>query len=129
MEITFDGGKVISANFNGHTVRTDQPLRGGGTNTAPAPFELFLASIGTCAGIYIKSFCDQREIPADGIKLLQKVEMDPVKRIPSKISLEIKLPADFPEKYRVAVINAAENCLVKKTISDPPVFEINTSMV
>jgi putative redox protein len=63
MEITFDGGKVITAHLNGHTIRTDQPVNGGGGNSAPAPFELFKASIGTCAGIYVKSFCDQREFP------------------------------------------------------------------
>jgi putative redox protein len=126
MEITFDGGKVITAHHNGHIIRTDQSLKSGGGNTAPQPFDLFLASIGTCAGIYIKSFCDQREIPTDNMKIVQNIEFDPVKRIPSKISLDIFLPPDFPEKYRAAVINAAELCLVKKTIVDPPEFKIIT---
>jgi putative redox protein len=127
MEITFDGGKVITAHHNGHIIKTDQPLKSGGGNIAPAPFELFLASIGTCAGIYIKSFCDQRQIPTDNLKIIQNIEFDPEKRIPSSIKLDIKLPTDFPEKYRDAVINAVELCLVKKTIADPPVFEISTS--
>ena len=65
MEITFDGDKVITAHLNGHIIRTDKPAEYGGTNSAPAPFELFLASIGTCAGIYIKSFCDKRQISTD----------------------------------------------------------------
>jgi putative redox protein len=127
MEITFDGGKIISAHHNGHIIRTDQSVKSSGGNTAPAPFELFLASIGTCAGIYIKSFCDQRQIPTDNMKIIQNIEFDWVKRIPSSIKLEIKLPPDFPEKYKDAVINAAELCLVKKTIVDPPLFEISTS--
>ncbi len=67
MEITFDGDKVITAHLNGHVIRTDQPLDGGGGNTAPSPFDLFMASIGTCAGIYVKSFCDNRNIPTEGI--------------------------------------------------------------
>lgn len=129
MEITFDGGKVITAHLNGHVIRTDQPEKSGGGNTAPAPFELFLASLGTCAGIYIKSFCDQREIPTDGIKIIQDMVFDPVKRVPAKFILDIKLPADFPEKYKAAVINAAELCLVKKTISNQPEFEILTSII
>lgn len=128
MEITFDGGKVITAHLNGHVIRTDQPLQAGGGNTAPAPFELFLASIGTCAGIYVKSFCDQREIPADNIRIIQSVEFDPVKRLPTTISLDIQLPADFPEKYKAAVINAAELCLVKKTINNPPEFVVTASV-
>ena len=86
IEVTFDGGKVITAHINGHSIRTDQPLDNGGGNTAPAPFELFLASIGTCAGIYVKSFCDRRQIPTDGIKINQTMEFDEVKKVPRVIS-------------------------------------------
>jgi putative redox protein len=128
MEVTFDGGKVITAHINGHIIRTDQPLDNGGGNTAPAPFELFLASIGTCAGIYVKSFCDRREIPTEGIKIIQTMEMDEIKKVPGKISIDIQLPAGFPEKYREAVVSAAELCLVKKTISSQPEFKVMTSI-
>ncbi len=128
MEITFDGGKVITAHMRNHIIRTDQPIAGGGGDTAPAPFDLYLASIGTCAGIYVKSFCDRREIPSDGIRIIQDIEFDPEKRVPSRISLDIQLPADFPDKYRDAVINAAELCAVKKSIHHPPAFEITTSV-
>ena len=126
MEITFDGGKIITAHLNGNKIRTDQPLDNGGTNTAPAPFDLFLASIGTCAGIYIKSFCDRRDLPTDGIRIIQTMEIDSEKRLPSVFRLEIILPSDFPDKYRDAVINAADLCLVKKTIANNPQFIITT---
>jgi ribosomal protein S12 methylthiotransferase accessory factor len=128
MEITFEGGKVVTAFKDGHVIRTDQPLDNGGTNIAPAPFDLFLASIGTCAGIYVKSFCDRRQIPTDGIRIIQSMEVDDEKRVPSLFRLEIILPAGFPEKYREAVINAADLCLVKKTIANQPKFEITTSI-
>ena len=127
MEVTLDGGKVVTAHINGKTIKTDQSVRNGGGGTAPEPFELFLASIGTCAGIYVKSFCDQRGIPAEGIKIIQSVEFDPEKRVPSVIKLDIQLPSDFPEKYRSAVINAAELCLVKKTINNAPEFQVITT--
>ncbi len=127
MEITFDGGKVVTAHIHGHSIRTDQPLDNGGGNTAPAPFDLFLASIGTCAGIYVKSFCDNRKIPTDNIKIIQKTEYSKETGLPVNITLDIKLPADFPEKYKASVINVAELCKVKKTIANPPVFEVITS--
>ncbi|MBE0652774.1 MAG: OsmC family protein [Bacteroidales bacterium] len=128
MEITLDGGKVVTAHINGKTIKTDQSVKNGGGGIAPEPFELFLASIGTCAGIYIKSFCDQRTIPAEGIKIIQSVVFDLEKRVPSGIKLDIKLPAYFPEKYKAAVVNAAELCLVKKTINNTPAFEVVTSV-
>jgi putative redox protein len=129
MEITFDGGKVVTAHSHGHLIRTDQPLDNGGDNTAPAPFDLFLASIGTCAGIYVKSFCDNRKIPTDKIKIIQKTEFDKETGLPVDITLDIKLPLDFPEKYRASVINVAELCKVKKSIAHPPVFKIISSQI
>jgi ribosomal protein S12 methylthiotransferase accessory factor len=127
MEITFDGGKVVTAHTQGHSIRTDQPLDNGGGNTAPAPYDLFLASIGTCAGIYVKSFCDNRNIPTDGIKIIQSYVWNKETGLPLNIKLDIKLPAGFPEKYKASLIHVADLCKVKKTIASPPVFEIVTS--
>ena len=127
MIIDFPGGARVDAHFGPYTVKTDQSPAGGGEGTAPTPFAIFLSSMGTCAGIYVKSFCDQRGIRAEGIKIIQSVVFDPEKRVPSTIKLDIQLPADFPEKYKAAVINAAELCLVKKTINSMPEFQVVTS--
>jgi len=130
MEITFDGGKVISAHLSsGHIIKTDQPINSGGDNSAPSPFELFLASIGTCAGIYVKMFCDQRKISTENIKIIQTAEYDKETGLPTDIKIDIQLPVDFPEKYKAAVISAAELCKVKKTIANPPKFEVITSLI
>jgi putative redox protein len=127
MEVTFDGGKVITAHIGGHSIRTDQPVDSGGQNTAPSPFELFLASIGTCAGIYVKSFCDQRNIPTENIRIIQTSVYDRQTGLPTEINIDIQLPADFPDKYKEAVINVAELCKVKKTIANPPAFVVKTT--
>jgi ribosomal protein S12 methylthiotransferase accessory factor len=127
MEITFEGGKVITAHLNGQIIRTDQPLANGGGNSAPAPFDLFLASIGTCAGIYVKSFCDRRQISTEGMKIIQTMEFDNEEKTPSLFKLNIQLPSGFPEKYKEAVINAAELCMVKKTINNQPEFQVITT--
>jgi ribosomal protein S12 methylthiotransferase accessory factor len=129
MEITFDGGKVITAHTHGLIIRTDQPLDNGGGNTAPAPYDLFLASIGTCAGIYIKGFCDNRNIPTEGIKIIQSYEWNQETGLPVNIRLDIKLPAGFPEKYKASLIHVADLCKVKKTMANPPKFEIITSQL
>jgi ribosomal protein S12 methylthiotransferase accessory factor len=129
MEITFEGGKVIAAHTHGHIIRTDQPVDNGGGNTAPAPYDLFLASIGTCAGIYVKSFCDNRKISTEGIKIIQSYEWNKETGLPVSIKLDIKLPADFPEKYKASLIHVADLCKVKKTIASPPKFEIITSQI
>jgi len=129
MEITFDGGKVITAHTHGHTIKTDQPVNSGGENSAPSPFELYLSSIGTCAGIYVKSFCDNRKIPADKIKIIQTAEYDKETGLPTDIKIDIKLPPDFPEKYKASIVHVAELCKVKKSIANPPKFEVTTSQI
>ncbi len=127
MEITFDGGKVVTAHSHGHIIKTDQPADNGGGDTAASPFELFLASIGTCAGIYVKSFCDNRQLPAENIKIIQTTEYNKETGLPVSIKLDIKLPPDFPEKYKASLLHVAGLCKVKKSIANPPVFEITTS--
>lgn len=129
IRIVFAGNKKINAELNGFTVYTDQPIQGGGEGTAPSPFELFLASLGTCAGIYVKGFCDSRGISAEGIEIEQNIMYDQMKGKIGKIVLDIKVPADFPEKYHEAVINAANYCAVKKLIQDPPEFEVKATVV
>jgi ribosomal protein S12 methylthiotransferase accessory factor len=119
----------VNAEFNGFTVKTDQPVKEGGEGTAPSPYEYFLASIGTCAGIYVLSFCEKRGIPAEHISLAQRLEYrktDEGKKVLEKIVLEILVPAAFPEKYHQALVKVADQCAVKKTIMNPPQFEIKT---
>ena len=127
MRITFHGGKKVYAEYNGFTHRTDQPLEAGGENAAPSPFELFLASLGTCAGFYVLSFCQGRGIETSGIELRQRMERDPRTHLIVRVDIEIILPATFPEKYRAAVVQAAQSCTVKKHLQAPPTFNVFVS--
>jgi ribosomal protein S12 methylthiotransferase accessory factor len=126
--VDFPGGARVDAHFEGFTVPTDQPAPGG-DNSAPSPFLTFLASIGTCAGIYVLGFCRQRGLPSEGICIVQRMETDPATGLTSKITLDIQVPPDFPEKYKPALIRAADQCKVKKHLEHPPVFEVKTVTV
>lgn len=125
MEITVNlaGGKKVEAEIKGLRVVTDQPKENGGEGSAPAPFDLFLASIATCSGYYVLDFCRARDIPTEGIQLVMRMERNTEKRMIGKISIEIRLPAEFPERYRAPLVRVADLCSVKKHILDPPVFE------
>jgi ribosomal protein S12 methylthiotransferase accessory factor len=124
IEISFPGGKRVAAQVGRHRIESDQPLALGGEDLAPAPFDLFLASIGTCAGIYALGFLQARGLPTEGLGLRQHVELDPSSHLPMSVRLEIRLPPGVPEKYRAAIVRAAENCKVKKTIAAAPRFEV-----
>jgi putative redox protein len=126
MKITFPGGLAVNAAFKGFTVRTDQRAEHGGGGTAPEPFDLFLASLGTCAGLYALRFCEQRGIDTQGLGLTLTTETDPEGQRLALVRLEIKLPAGFPEKYREAIIRSVDQCAVKRQIMEPPRFEVAT---
>lgn len=124
IEITFSGKTKIDAKIGNHIIKTDQPINQGGEDTAPSPYELFLASLGTCAGIYIKMFCDKRNISTDNIKLTEKVEFDKITGLASNIVYDIYLPSDFPEQYKEALVSVVNLCKVKKQMMNPPEFNI-----
>jgi ribosomal protein S12 methylthiotransferase accessory factor len=126
LHVRFPGGKRFDATVGAHVLRTDQPASLGGDDSAPAPFDLFLASLATCAGIYVLGFCQARGIPTDGIELVQRSENAPDGRLAS-VALEVVLPPDFPAKYVPAVLRAAEGCKVKKTLAAPPEITIRAA--
>lgn len=127
MQITFPGGKKVTAGYKGFTVSTDQPVEQGGEGTALSPFDLFFASIGTCAGFYVLRFCQERDIPTEDIKLTLTTKKNEDSKMIDQVVVEIILPPGFPNKYRKAVVAAAESCTVKKHIINPPQFNIITS--
>ncbi len=124
MKIFFEGKKKVIAQYNGYNITTDQPAGVGGDGSAPAPFDLLLASIGTCAGIYVKSFCDKRAISTEGITLEQNMRFDPETHMISYLEIIIHLTDDFPEKYKSALVNVSNMCAVKRHLLQPPEMQV-----
>ncbi|MEJ2633996.1 MAG: OsmC family protein [Calditrichia bacterium] len=126
MIIDFPGGLKVDANFGPYAVKTDQPGMNGTPGSAPTPFATFLASIGTCAGIYVLGFCRQRGLSAEGIRIIQRMHSNPYTGLVGKVDLEIQVPPEFPEKYHAALVRAADQCAVKKHFENPPEFDVYT---
>lgn len=127
MKITFPGGKRVDAFYKGFHIETDQPVYQGGEGSAPAPFDLFLVSIGTCAGIYVLSFCQNRNIPTEDLTLSMKSERNPETKRIERVVIDIHLPTGFPQKYANAVIKSVNGCAVKVHLHNPPLFEVRTN--
>ncbi len=128
LEIVFPGGKKVDALYEGFTIKTDQPEKMGGDYSAPAPFDLFIASIGTCAGFYVLTFFQKRDLPFEGTKVLVRTHQDAKSKLTNKISIDIHLPQGFPEKYRDAVVRAVEQCWVTRHLHNPPEIDISTKV-
>lgn len=128
MMVSFPGGLRVDAEFGAFQLHTDQPASGGGDGSAPTPFATFLASIGTCAGIYVLGFCKQRDLPTEGIRVAMRTIPDPASGLVGKVELDILVPPTFPQKYHEALVRSANQCAVKKHLERPPVFETVTKV-
>ena len=129
MEMSFPGGLEVNAEVKGFTIRTDQPEKVGGGGTAPAPFDLFLASIGTCAGLYVLQFCQKRDIDTSQLGVSMETIKDPETRRIATIRIDVRLPEGFPEKYIPAVRRAVDQCAVKRHMIEPPEFVIEAKVL
>ena len=125
MDIRFPGGLRVDALNEGVWIRTDQPITQGGGGTAPSPFDLFLASIGTCAGFYALRFCQQRNLDTEGLGLSVTIERDATGKRVTRIRIEVTLPPAFPERYREAIARAVDQCAVRRQMAEPPQFEVS----
>jgi len=122
--VSFPGGKRVDARIGEFDIASDQSVKSGGEASAPEPFQLFLASIATCAGGYALGFCQTRKIDATGLGLRMSCEWDAEAKRYATITLALTLPAEFPDKYKDAIVRAVDLCMVKKHIINPPEFSI-----
>jgi len=124
MIVSFPGGVAVTARYKGFEIRTDQPEGSGGGNSAPSPFDLFVASLGTCAGFYALRFCQQRQLATEGLELTVDIDRNPESKRLDQVAIRLHLPAGFPDKYRAAIIRATDQCAVKQALLDPPEISV-----
>lgn len=124
MQISFPGGAAVDAEYKGHVIHTDQPVTAGGDDSAPAPFDLFLASVGTCAGYYALRFCQHRQLSTEGLRLTLEPMRDPERGRIDTLRIEVELPSDFPDKYHAALVRSIDQCAVKRHVVEAPHFEV-----
>jgi ribosomal protein S12 methylthiotransferase accessory factor len=122
IEVTLPGGRRVDARLGGHVVHTDQPRDNGGEDTAPSPYQLFLASLATCAGIFVQGFCAKRGLATDGVRLALRAESDAETGVLERVAIDVHLPPGFPERYRDALVRVVDQCSVKRAIQAQPQF-------
>ena len=126
IKVSFPGGKRVDAKIGDLVIKTDQSIKNGGEGSAPEPFQLFLASIATCAGFYALEFCQARKLATEGMALSMTCDFDPDIKRYKKMTFELKLPDEFPKKFEAAIIRSMDLCAVKKHIINAPEFAIKT---
>ena len=125
MNITYNSGMRFDAQTRSHIIIVDQPKEGGGQDAGPTPPELFVASLGTCVGVYALWFCQKRKIPCEGMKI--NINWSKSTTPPARIDLieaQIVLPNGCPDEHKAHLIASVEKCLVHNSIIQAPEIKI-----
>lgn len=124
MEVSWQENFIFKAKCGAHEVFTDQHQTEGGTDKALTPAELFVASLGTCIGVYIVRFCKRHNLPTAGLKVFLDwtVVKDPW-RI-GAIKVEIHYPHTISESEKKGLLRMAESCFVHETILHHPEIKV-----
>ena len=124
LSVSFPGKKRVDVSAGPFVIHTDQGLAHGGDGSAPEPFDLFLASIGACAGVYVLAFCQSRGIATEKIRIEERPIFDRGTLV--SVELDIVVPEAFPAKYLQALQVAASSCAVKRAFEAHPEIKLRT---
>lgn len=120
VNVTWDGGVRFTADIRGHKVHVDQPRQGGGEDSAPGPLELVPAALGTCVAYFVQQFLVTRGVDPTGLEVAVGVAGAPNPHRIGRFDVRVRVPAGMPERYREAVVRAAETCTVHHTLTHTP---------
>ena len=125
VKVTWDGGVRFTADVRGHKVHVDQPLQGGGEDSAPGPLDLLPASLGTCVAYFVQQFLVTRGVDPTGLEVAVEVMGAPNPHRIGRFDVRVQVPAGMPERYREAVARVAETCTVHHTLSHTPEIAVS----
>jgi putative redox protein len=124
MEVELQKGFLFKAVYGNHEVFTDQHKDDGGTDQAMTPAEFFVASLGTCIGVYAARFCQRHNLPTEGMKVsLDWTRVKDPARIGS-IKADLIYPHPIGEAEKKGLLRMAESCFVHESIVHTPEIKI-----
>ena len=118
LSVTYEDGKRFTAEVRGHRIPSDQREKGGGQDSAPEPFDLFVASHAMCMMLFAQIFLERNELSTDGLRLDVEYEMADHPRRLGKLHGVLHVPSADLGKRAKAVIRSALACPVHHSIRE-----------
>jgi uncharacterized OsmC-like protein len=117
-------GDLFEIGVRHHLIHVDQPIESGGSDAAPTPTELFVASLASCVAFYVRRYLARHDLPAEGLSVAAEFAMKERPARVGQVDLSIDLPHGVPEERRDALLAVASHCTVHNTLENPPEVRI-----
>jgi putative redox protein len=111
-----------------HQIASDQPAENGGFDEGMTPPELFLASLGACAGFYATQYLKKHKLAREGtlVRVTAEKAKDPARL--DNFRIELDLPEPLTDAHKSGVEAAVHHCLIHNTLLHPPKITIDVKL-
>ncbi|MFV0574024.1 MAG: alpha/beta fold hydrolase [Vibrio sp.] len=125
--------KIVTAS---HEYPSDEPLRVGGSNLGPTPYDFLLSALGSCTSMTLRMYANQKKfnITKLEVKLRHDREHNEAcqncidgKFIQDVIYVDITIEGDITEEQRQRMLQIADRCPVHRTLHNE--IHIETKLV
>jgi len=142
MEHPEPGTVVVTASGDGtytqqvttatHELLVDEPVEAGGADAGPNPYELLLASLGSCTAITLRMYANRKGFPLtratiwlrhDRIHAEDCAKCETERGMLSRITREIELEGELDDDQRAKLMLIADKCPVHRTLSSEIAIE------
>lgn len=121
-----DDGFTTEMKLGNHYLRADEPIRVGGNDFGPTPYELLAGSLSACTAMTIQMYAKRKGWAIENVEVhtsysrsyaqdCEGCEDDPSNKIDT-FTRVIKLEADLNEKQKTRILQIADKCPVHKTL-------------
>jgi len=108
-----------------HSLRADEPLDFGGTDSGPSPYDFLLAGLGACTTMTMRMYASRKNLPLvrasvtlrhDKIHAKDCEECETKVGKIDRIAREITLEGDLDDETRAKLLEIADKCPVHRTL-------------